>query len=1125
MISGIETTRANLAAGVIAPTNNVKVYKLLPGWESVSEEASGILEQPDLIGGSVMTGASGSFSAVYSGWKHIPCGDSTNTGTYIYRVIAPKVYDATSATLYLHRASVSNIDEDPWTTHLHSITPTGSNVQKAKTRGGLVATNATSASYWYIRADGKLAETTINDAAFTGVYFNYGATIFASVVSACVAPIASDCIYICYLKASDRNVYLARWNGASYDIQDRIIGQCTDETPWWGTILWFDAERYNNSEYLVANFSLLGSSRGFWVYGSVVSEPLTILPFDDMDWTGLFKVASLSVINNRLYAVAWQKFAAGVGYSVPLISCLWTNDGIHWAQPGHLAVTTEPVAGKLHALGDYVVLVGNRVLRGIRTLDFGGNSSASEVDITSAVIETSLSRWPNSASELNLRLNPVNVALLQAEGDWLPYMGQIGYKVGTSESDMATIGTFWIDGPERHLSFDENSMSMTALGSYSLLTTNTQFTDEIIDAASQSRFDMWQNAMISRAGSVWTARNGILYTDLPNEVNESIAVSSTPLKGGFEFRARLTYDAQAIAFGLVLWMGVEQKDPYDEYGDHNFYYLYLKNMRNGTVQPEFRRRTGVKNDAGVWVESDVLLNTPDAITWASGTWYTFKMQYQSGKLFGWFWNHSVWTKFIEWTPTTFLPTRALFGLYAKTVEARATASAVKDDTTVVVNDATDWPASGAVLIYGKKYPYVLSGTTMTLGHGLQDYVSEGTVLTLVNSGSRCDWLAISSANLRFSVADVCRRLCMRSGINLSVDSLVGAMSNFAIVSGAPTYNSGTWVFGSAGLLTTGVNVSSYVAELRFSGLNTNGDYIEFDVFDAKARLKMEGGLLTISVLRGGVSLGSSPTWATASSGWLRVVASDGWFHFYLNRNYLGSHFDTKLKPSVSRLNIGGVGTTLHEVNVDVGCEVIAMGIWDANSTARDVIDRITTGRNLLVIEQANQTLRLESSLQHDHLGVSPTNRKVDFGYGRVLQDSASALMVQGGYDWEVFIDEKLLKAMGLRWARVENHSLLNAGEVRAFAAGEARRQRAALRTYRFSGRPDIAMMPNDSFTIAAYGGHSERSYVVDSMELRFMVDPGKGPLFAATVQGVGMPSAPDATTYGTDDWNEGKEWK
>lgn len=1125
MISFDATARSALKGSVVAPVAGLYLRRLHPGWTLIANNANGIPETPDIVGGSAVLGAAGTWTGGYGGWRLPIGGDSVETATRIYRIIAPKAYDATDTKWYLYDVNTATTASQ-WTTAIATKTPTGNDVQMARTRGGLNSGTSSTATYFYVRADGQIGKQAISGSAFSGsVTVVTGSNRYSGVLGAAVAPINDNNFYVCYLKPADRNLYLDYYVGSAYVFTDTILAQVPEIEPDWTLTHWFDAAEYGGRHYVVANASLRGNSKLFWVQDGALSEAASPLSTEDLDWTAVTRIASLSIAHNRLYACAWQRFLASDDYSQPLISLIWTNNGLHWAQPRFLAVTTENTAGKVMVRNDKVCLVGSgNVWVGERTVDFGGSDTNVQQDASAAMSRYSYARRIDSGGQFELTLDTDALSLLQSQTTWLPYSQQMVLRLGIP-GYVSNLAVGWIDQPESSYLDTERKMILRGRGSYSRLLDATQFTDEILWPGIEQRFDMDENNLINRGGSVWTTRKGTLWTDLPNPNNESIAVGVSPFPAsGWEMKARLVYESQALAFGLILGAGIEAKDPQDEASDHNFLYLRFDNKGNGTVDMTLRQRTGVLKE-GVWVESDQALTNVVNLAWPHSTYRILRVSMQNYTIRVWYWNGSTWTKVLTWAANRFLPKRALLGLYGKGAEARVVESQSADEQTIVANDIGDWPATGYFRLDDHTYKYTRVDNTLTLvEQKLHRYISLGDVLVLSDSAVGCDWLTLASSSPRWSVADIVQRLSMRAGIWLDPDSKCSAIDNWTPMgSPLPQWDSdlAVWNLDDGGYLRSDAQVTSFVAEIYYQNLEADSnEYIELGTETIGGRLRWNAAWNAheISIWQGGTSLAASPIDAAMTEqGWLRVVFSQNWCHFYLNRVHVGSLYHPLLKPELGYLCVRGNGVIPREVELNVGCEIIAPGVWDAQSSARAVLERIMQGRDLVITENADVTLRLQQALVHDSLGELSLNQAWQFGHGATWL-IPSAVVLEGGYEWDIQIDEALLRQAGLLWQRVENHSLLHSEEMRQYGSSYFRRLRGNLYASRMTGRGDPAMAPNDSFTLATWQGHSSRSYVVEGVTIE-----GSDTILNFSVDAVGAPAAITPMIWDTDSWNS-KEW-
>ena len=1086
-----EDLRSASQASTIQPDVQVLLRRLRPGWTRLTEFCYGYIETPDLIDGSAKSGVLGAFDATYSGWNTPIASDCETAPSAIIRVFNPAALDENSSQFHVFAAGAPPT-ASVWTTPLQTITVSGAQKALRKCRGSLQISNGNS-RYYYLGVDGGIWKLQGNDSggAWQTPVKVVNTARYASIISGAVAAVADGRFFVLYTTDS-RILKIDYYSSNNLVVDGYTIGYCFDDVPHWSSLHHFDAVDYGDKTLVVVNTSKYGASRLFHFAGDVFSEAFTILPYNDADWNGLLRIANLSVINNRAFGFAWQRFSQSDGsYSQELCSLVWSNDGIHWSQAPHLVVGVEPFFGKVLALDDYVFLVGNAIVySGDRTVDFGGAGEAVQVDVSDSLTKLSIDRL-NDGTGSNQSFDFLRTATFTDPSNWIQFADQIVTKVGFGPLVPELISLGYIQAPTQDLAVAQRTVSLRAVGGLGQLGDYEQFADDFAMRSVATHADMTENTLINRLDSIWATKEGQLATLFGNINDESLCLFSDRLWGDFALQARLQYEAGITQFGLVAWAGLpahvktlalaetnsDGTATYtsEDLGDHNFVYVRFI-PTSGTVAVSVVRRSGAKvNDA--WVDTDTVLSGPWSVTWAAGDWRTAKLGYQSGLLTLHLHNGSTWAQVFSTAISGLLPQEWQAGLWAKSPRAELTESVGKDKTELTVSGAEEWTLTGKVEIEEESYDYTLNAerTTMTLNRGLASYLSKGYTLTPFDDRLLCDWAQIVSTDMRWSAADIAKHVCMRAGMALQPDNL------------APLVN---WVSGG-GVIRSDIPFGDYVSEIYVTGLG-NGDYLEwrpwsigtFASLGLRLTLTAGIGMLALRDQNGAEIVVSTPTWAPPSSCRLRLVTSEGWLHVYCNNRHLGSVFSEVAKRQFGEMSILTSGCNVIETVLEAGCEYVIYGIWDGQTPARQVLSTIFTGLPLAIVENENSTLRLTHQFFPQHLGWQSVSVLPQLSFQQ-SKTARGAISVFGGYDWVIEFDPVVLAATGLRWRKVDNESLWSLAATRHYAALEGALSRAELEQYTFTGRYDPAMQIGDVFVAPELAGYPGGNYVVTSMSVSY----------------------------------------
>jgi hypothetical protein len=201
-------------------------------------------------------------------------------------------------------------------------------------------------------------------------------------------------------------------------------------------------------------------------------------------------------------------------------------------------------------------------------------------------------------------------------------------------------------------------------------------------------------------------------------------------------------------------------------------------------------------------------------------------------------------------------------------------------------------------------------------------------------------------------------------------------------------------------------------------------------------------------------------------------------HFYVNKQHLGSLYHGGLKRGFGQIALRGGGQVrLRYVRILAGCEMVYLGLWDGQTPAREAILDAIQGLPLQIVENADNSVSLINIMHTPHIGVLPVSLLPQIGHVR-YKGVASALVLQGGYDWLVEFAPDLFHHVGLNWTRQDNDKLLSRGALQYHAGQILQRWRGEVDRYTFTGRYDPAMQLFDRFTTTSFANYPSASYMI-----------------------------------------------
>lgn len=1129
MITVDSALRSRLQSNVVVkPTATVRVRKVVPGWTRLSDK-HGYIQHPDLMTGGCEENATGTLIEEFGGWNNVIPGDSASLGDSIVRAYVPAAVGDDDGKILLF-ASSTLATSGGFDTPFLTINTSGSVRPKTKCRPGVVADGI---YYAFIIGAGGSVCKFYGDAGGSWTSPSAMATTdrYASVAGAAIAPLGQNEFFV--LHTDDNRVIKLDYYDGGYVFTDHVVGYCYDDEPHWSTLHWFDAEKIGDRIVLTISTSYKGSSKAYIVQGASVSDAITIMGHDELDWTGTFRVSGLSIANSRIYAVGGMRILQSDNYYSPEIGLvLWTDNGDFWAAPGNLSTGVEFLYGKIHAIGDYVAIVDpTRVLSGGRTVDFGGDGTNVQLDVTSQT--ESITYQPT----VGLTGSEQTVALKRggplADIDWMDYAHQVVCFLGDDQGQQRIfVGD--VDTISHPRSDLQKTYMIKSRGLMSRLRA-MQPMDEIINLAISENDDFSPPRMIHIGGSIWDV-DGHLRTLYPNDNNESIAFSVDEISGSFVLGTRVKYEANADKFGIVLFAGVT-KDTENELAArgyssvelpvHNFYYIQLEPVA-GVCTPKLYQRVGLLNSENEWEETDTLIATGSAKSIPADTDTDCFVIYRNSTLSVYFWIGGWWSLAMTYSFDGILPERHQVGLYAVNPQGRVRESVLAGKTEIGVDGLDDWASSGNVTINGAIYEYTHDGTTLTISRPLDEFLSTATVLTQSDSQVEFGFFQVATAHKRLCVWETAKLLCMRSGVQLIPDNLSENISGWTVPYGGASYGSAKWNM-SGGVVVSDLECGDISIEQYYSLDNftsSNGGFLlwgDKDGNGTRAGVLAVGGSTYIYVKdSSSEALTASsilPAPSIPQSGYLNVVTSWGWIHFYVNGIYVGGFYRDDYMYRYGLVGLTGDNFSVSIVNYYVGNTMAEVAAWDASKPARNVLAELTQNLPLIITENDASQVRLQHVSFRDDLGTVPFTRVERAGPENSISEIATASVFFGAETWITELDEYAIERIGLWWGKMQDNRIRNplqaqktAKEKLAYAAGGAKR-------YLFTGSVDIAMRIGDEFTIdsamESYGLGSG-TFMVESMSVIY---DSNEPILNMSCVASEVPRAALSGDWDTDYWN------
>lgn len=1084
MIQGVETLRQEIWQSVIKPNARIVLRKLTPGWEIVIPHLSDYADLTDLKSDSAKIDATGNVQEILGNWRTVIPHDTITTGSAIIRFFQPWAYGESTNTLRVYSAD-SFSSTAGWTTPLRNLNLTPS--PKPRTRGGAYHTGTTT-GFLYITHTGSVAHIPFTT---TGIEQQNPQVIsdtqhYQQAWGACIAPISGNEWLVLHNRQNDRRIFLDYYKNGAYVFRDLILAMNYGDEIHWSNIHWFDAVSYGEVIVFVASSHHYGASRAYSLFDGVVGGPYSIMSFDELDWTGTFRVASLSVINNRVYGVYGLRILLGNGgYSEEIWGLCWANAYRNWALPGYLVVGSGPIPGIVLARNHEVgIVTATSVWRGEATADFGVYTNPNtQVDIQHAVRDFTydvLSDGTGASLKVNIDLE--NKTPEEVIAPWWRDAHQLVLHVGT-EDELQQTAVLWVDRPVRQQEFTRNVFTLTGRGSLARLLETVRPTDDILEPAVQASHDMKESVLIGRGNSIWESKDGRLRPIAPGE---NLAYHAEPITGSVYGNVKITYENHALAFGLVFLAGGREAQE-EEY---SYYLLSFHPQPGGNLTWVLSRRWGRKTEANTWQQTSASIRSGVLSGWNAGQARTIIFSIRHHVLRVWFHapeNHPGLLLLQETIPDA--PMESYYGLWAQTRHNRLGDSYFAGTRTLVMEKTVhDWPETGIVQIGSHRYNYTRQdNSTLLITPGLQQFESRATPVVLANSNVYFDVYNIASGHRRMNIAEVVEKIALYSGLFTRIGAAVSPAT--FVTSGSVTRQGDVFTF-TNGRVDTNLLVNSSKIGFYFRDMGSNGS-IAVTVGQSR---------FTFGRLNGNYYIRTQFTApravpAGATKGWLHVALFDGWVHFYLNQNHIGSLPDKTVGQNFAKLAFEGVDVKLGPFDIPIGHEMIAMGVWDARSSARTVLERVLEGTPYFLTETEEVVLRLQSHFAHDDLGTISPHYQTSINHLAQVLGVPTAYIAEGGYDWDVLIAFDALSRYGLNWGFLRNEVMLDSVSLRHFAGRQIQKILRETQGLDITGRPDVAAQINDMYW------HDGKPYVIGGIHFLYTSNP---PQFNARYELVGL---------------------
>lgn len=1098
MIQGVEALRSKIFQNVIKPQARIALRKLTPGWEIAVPHLPDYVDLTDLRNNSAQSNATGNTQEILGNWRTVIPHDTIGTNSAIIRFFQPWAYGETTNVLRVYSAD-NFANTAAWTVPLRTLFLNP--LPKPRTRGGAYHANSLT-GFFYLTNSGSVAHI-----PFTAIGIEQqtpqvipGTQYYQQIYGGCIAPLNANEWLVLHSRPNDKRIFLDYYKNGAYVFRDLVLVMNYGNEIHWSNLHWFDAIAYGETIVFVASSHHFGASRAYSLYDGVVGGPYSIMSFDELDWTGTFRVASLSVINNRVYGVYGLRILLGDGgYSEEVWGLCWANAYRNWALPGYLVIGSGPIVGTVlvrnHEVG---IVTATSVWRGEATADFGVYTNPNtQIDIQSIVRDFSydaLSDGTGASLKLNLDLG--NKTPEEAIAPWWSDAHQVVLHIGV-ENDLRQAAVLWVDRPVRQQDLTHNVFTLSARGSLARLLETVRPTDDILEPAVQASHDMKNSVLIGRGNSIWESKDGRL---CPIGPGENIAYHAEPITGTVYGNVKIVYENNALAFGLVFFAG--GKEAQEE--EYSYYLLSFYPQPNGELAWFLNRRIGRKTEANTWQQFTTTVRSGTLSGWGAGQARTLIFSLRHYVLRVWFHapgNHPGVLLLEESIPD--IPLESYYGLWAHTRHNRLNDSYFAGTRTLVMEKpVSDWPETGIVQIGPYRYSYTRqNNSTLLVTPGLQQFESRATPVVLTSSNVYFDVYNIASGHRRMNIAETVEKTAMYSGLFTRIGSAV--FPTTFVTSGTVTRQNDVFII-TNGRVETGLLVNTSKIGFYYQNLGENSSIA---VVVGKSRF-------TFGRLNGSYYIQTQFTAPRAipggaTKGWLHVALFEGWVHFYVNHNYVGSLPDKTVGENFAQLAFEGVDVRLGPFDIPIGHEMIAMGVWDARSSARTLLERILEGTPYFLTETEEVVVRLQSHYIHDDLGVVSPHYQVNINHLSQVLGVPTAYIAEGGYDWDVLIAFDALPRYGLNWGFLRNETMLNSASLRYFAGQHIRKTIQETHGLEMTGRPDIAAQINDMTT------YNDRQYVIGGIHLLYTTNP---PQFNARYELIGFRSDPNASQWSTMRW-------
>lgn len=903
-------------------------------------------------------------------------------------------------------------------------------------------TDALKATMFFLRnTDDKMCYKTYTSGSGWGTTFLYSNAPAIDAPGVSFAPINEDFGFMYSYNSSSRQSTLYNFDGGVW-ISQAMPGRF-DQHYLNGQ--WFDAEPLG-ANWLIT-YCNNGTQMATLFNGTSFADPWPIFALDPEFGAAQTRICKLTTIGSKIVGTAWSRFANGSDeYDVSYYHLVWTEDGYNWAIPEYGYIGQTASRGKVHTKGNYAYIIGSSVCYVGSAVTWLGGTVGTSTLLASRSFENQVTQDLDAASEFG-----VNAIIESGDSKSLiDYGAEAIFSVGIQGESNVAVGTFTIDTPSNEFNSDGESMKVVGRGPLKELISFSAPMDRTVEGpkADHQAFD--EGGVYARWGD-WSTENGVAYCETHDGESNAVATVGTQYRDQFQINTRLraTTYVDKVSAGVVFW--------YE--GPNDFYYFFL----TGDTDRAILRRV-------VSGTTTALANVVVSAGITANTWYNICMRYQSGTLYVWIkpdggsWQLAV--EYSGWTRPE--PQRWYAGLYAELPRTTTTAALTAEAThkVQVVNAAT-FPSSGHIKI-NEETIYYPSKTSTQFGSGSEGSLRRGVRSTAISHplGSnvhvdRCrvefSDFTIYEINRAMSVAEACKYLITSSGVSCDVVQSVVATG------------------GAAGVYTS-VQGHGWILEGEYSG-NYSLFFWANSTTTSTSGIELRVTTTAISVydVVGGL-ISSYPT-DVAASGTFRCYAKYNAIILWCNGQIAGCFY---VPGDTPRIGAVAVDAGVEELTIDELAEPVDAFAWVMTETARDVISRLTEGRDAHLHETYDGKVKLTLLETRPDLGTLAGTYVVSYNSGAADQDWASAMVAWGAEDWVMTVEPT---ADRLRWTQWQAPYIYDKATLKA-KAQERLRKLWALRKVRFVEGPfDPRVEVGDEFYIDTIRGVPAGNYIVRSVTI------------------------------------------